>query len=124
MGTPPDDPTAIGELERLRRSVASFMVFAWPAFWWLESCTSLREHRRSKFRCVLENERLVAFDLSRETEAHSCGVYLSQYQLEIAPAQKGIGRVRSIIPKRSRFLEHTAKTDNRRRTVADAEGAW
>jgi hypothetical protein len=63
-GAPPDDETAIRELERLRRrSGASLMVFAWPAFWWLDHYAGLREHLRSKFCCVLENERLVAFDL-------------------------------------------------------------
>jgi glycosyltransferase involved in cell wall biosynthesis len=62
-GAPPDDETAIRELERLRRSGASFIVFAWPAFWWLEHYVGLRAHLRSKFRCVLENERLIAFDL-------------------------------------------------------------
>jgi hypothetical protein len=62
-GTPPDDDTAIGELERLRRSGASYMVFAWPAFWWLDYYADLREHLRSKFRCVMENDFLVAFDL-------------------------------------------------------------
>ena len=35
-GPPPDDETAIREFERLRHSGASFMVFAWPAFWWLD----------------------------------------------------------------------------------------
>jgi hypothetical protein len=48
---------------RLRRSGASFMVVAWPVFWGLEHYTGLRQHLQSKFRCVLENERLVAFDL-------------------------------------------------------------
>jgi hypothetical protein len=62
-GSPPDDATAIRELERLRQSGASFMVFAWPAFWWLEYYSGLREYLRSKFCCVMENERLVAFDL-------------------------------------------------------------
>jgi glycosyltransferase involved in cell wall biosynthesis len=63
-GAPPDDETAIRELERLRRrSGASFMVFAWPAFWWLNHYSELHRHLRSKFRCVMENERLVAFDL-------------------------------------------------------------
>jgi hypothetical protein len=62
-GTPPDDETAIRELERLRRSGASFIVFAWPAFWWLEHYVGLREHLRSEYRCVLENECLIAFDL-------------------------------------------------------------
>jgi hypothetical protein len=63
-GAPPDDATAIRELERLRRrSGPSFMVFAWPAFWWLDYYAGLRDHLGSKFRCVLKNERLVAFDL-------------------------------------------------------------
>ncbi len=35
-GTPPDDETAIGELERVRRSGIRFVIFAWPAFWWLD----------------------------------------------------------------------------------------
>jgi hypothetical protein len=63
-GAPPDDATAIRQLERLRQETeASFMVFAWPAFWWLEYYAGLRDHLRSEYRCVLENERLVAFDL-------------------------------------------------------------
>ena len=63
-GPPSDDATAVRELERLRQETgARFMVFGWPAFWWLEYYGGLREHLRSKFRCVLENERLVVFDL-------------------------------------------------------------
>lgn len=66
-GPPPDDETAIGELERLRRSGASFIVFVWPAFWWLEYYWGFHRHLRGTFRCVLENERLAVFDLR---EAH------------------------------------------------------
>jgi hypothetical protein len=62
-GKPEDDAVAIQELERLRTSGASFMVFAWPAFWWLDYYSGLHQHLRSNFRCVLENERLVIFDL-------------------------------------------------------------
>ncbi len=62
-GAPPDDATAIRELERLRRSGATFIVFVWPAFWWLGYYTGLHRHLRSRFRCVLENDRLIAFDL-------------------------------------------------------------
>jgi hypothetical protein len=61
-GPPPDDATAIRELERLRQSGASFIVFARPAFWWLDYHAALC-HLRSAFRCVLENDRLVVFDL-------------------------------------------------------------
>lgn len=64
-GPPSDDETAIEEFERLRQAGASFMVFAWPAFWWLEYYAGLRRHLCSTFRCVLENERLVVFDLRR-----------------------------------------------------------
>jgi len=64
-GKPLDDLTAIQEIERLRRAGASFMVFGWPAFWWLDYYSDLHRHLRSEFRCVLENERLVVFDLRR-----------------------------------------------------------
>jgi hypothetical protein len=62
-GSPPDDRTAISELERLRRSGASFIVFGWPAFWWLDHYAGLRRYLHSNFPCVLENDRLVVFDL-------------------------------------------------------------
>jgi protein-S-isoprenylcysteine O-methyltransferase Ste14 len=62
-GPPEDDETAIRELERLRQAGAGFMVFGWPAFWWLEHYAGLQRHLRSRFRCVLENGRLVVFDL-------------------------------------------------------------
>ena len=62
-GSPPDDATAIRELERQRQSGAHFIVFAWQAFWWLEYFSVFHTDLRSSFRCVLENERLVVFDL-------------------------------------------------------------
>jgi hypothetical protein len=62
-GPPADDETAIGELERLRESGAGFMVFGWPAFWWLEYYGGLHRYVRTRYRCLLENERLVVFEL-------------------------------------------------------------
>jgi hypothetical protein len=62
-GSPPDDATAVRELERLRSAGASFMVFGWPAFWWLDYYAGLREHLRSNYRCVLRDELLIVFDL-------------------------------------------------------------
>jgi hypothetical protein len=62
-GPPPDDDTAIRELERLRQSRATFIAFAWPTFWWFDYYAGLHQHLRSRFRCVLENDRLVVFDL-------------------------------------------------------------
>jgi hypothetical protein len=62
-GAPADDETAIRELQRLRQAGASFIVFGWPAFWWLEYYSEFSGYLRTKFPCPLENERLVVFDL-------------------------------------------------------------
>ena len=62
-GPPPDSMTAVHELERLRQSGLNFIVFLWPAFWWLDYYEDFRHHLVSNFRCVLQNDRLVAFDL-------------------------------------------------------------
>lgn len=62
-GNPPEDDTAIRELERLRGSGATFIVFAWPAFWWLDYYAEFSRYLYSKFRCVLRNDRLIVFDL-------------------------------------------------------------
>lgn len=62
-GAPPDDQTAIRELERMRQAGASFMVIGWPAFWWIDYYSRLRNYLSSNFRCVLHNSRLVVFDL-------------------------------------------------------------
>jgi hypothetical protein len=64
-GPPPDDRTAIRELDRLRQSGASFAVFGWPAFWWLDHYAELHQYLRSQFGCLLENDRVIIFDLRR-----------------------------------------------------------
>lgn len=66
-GPPPDDDTAIRELERQRRTGAYFIVFGWPAFWWLDYYVGLRDYLYSEFRCLLKNSRLVAFDLQHKS---------------------------------------------------------
>jgi glycosyltransferase involved in cell wall biosynthesis len=62
-GPPPDDATAIRELGLLRRAGARYIAFGWPAFWWLDYYADLARHLRAHFRCALDNDRLVAFDL-------------------------------------------------------------
>ncbi|MBW4502037.1 MAG: glycosyltransferase [Scytonema hyalinum WJT4-NPBG1] len=62
-GAPPDDAIAIKEFERLHRAGVSFIVFGWPAFWWFDYYAEFARYLRNKFRCVLDNERLVVFDL-------------------------------------------------------------
>jgi acyl-CoA synthetase (AMP-forming)/AMP-acid ligase II/thioesterase domain-containing protein/acyl carrier protein len=61
-GYPPNDATAIRELERLRAAGATFIVFGWPAFWWLDRYEGLC-HFLQRFPCVLRNGRVVVFDL-------------------------------------------------------------
>jgi predicted O-methyltransferase YrrM len=63
FGPPPDDDTAIREVERARQSKAAFIAFVWPAFWWLQHYLAFRGHLRARYRCVLENDRMVVFDL-------------------------------------------------------------
>ncbi len=62
-GPPLDDETAIRELERLRQAGANFIVFGWPAFWWLYHYAELNRYLHSEFRCLLKNSRLVVFGL-------------------------------------------------------------
>lgn len=64
-GIPADDETAINELERLRISGASHIVFAWWAYWWLNYFKDFQNYLRSNFKCSLENDRLVIFDLRK-----------------------------------------------------------
>lgn len=62
-GPPQDDSMAISEFERLRSAGAQFIVFGWPAFWWVEYYTTFHHYLRSQFPCVLRNDRLVVFDV-------------------------------------------------------------
>jgi hypothetical protein len=62
-GKPADDSAAIGELERLRLTGANFVVFGWPAFWWLEYYAGFQHHLDSTYRRLLENDRVVVFEL-------------------------------------------------------------
>jgi len=62
-GPPPDDATAIGELERLRGEGAGYIVFIWTTFWWLKHYAQFAGHLRAKYRPVREDQLLVVFDL-------------------------------------------------------------
>jgi O-methyltransferase len=70
-GPPPDDATAIQELERLRRAGTTCIVFAWPAFWWLDYYNGFNQYLRSNFFCIMENKRLIAFDLRYQSNSRS-----------------------------------------------------
>lgn len=67
-GSPPDDATAISELERLRQAGARLLVVAWPAFWWLDHYVGFHRYLRANFSCVAENDRMIAFRLQHERD--------------------------------------------------------
>ncbi|MGH7801490.1 MAG: glycosyltransferase family 2 protein [Thermodesulfobacteriota bacterium] len=62
-GLPGDDETAIIELERIRLNGANFIAFTRPAFWWLDYYKKFSNYLRLNFQCLIENNRLVIFDL-------------------------------------------------------------
>jgi hypothetical protein len=62
-GPPECDDEAVCELERQRQAGATHIVFAPGAFWWLAHYTEFARHLREQFTCIVENERLIAFDL-------------------------------------------------------------
>ncbi len=68
-GAPADNATAIRELERLRQPGASAIAFAWHAFWWFDYYPEFYDYLCSRFRRVVQNDHLVAFDLRTEISA-------------------------------------------------------
>ncbi len=65
-GPPGDDQEAVAELERLRKEGAAFLVFAWPAFWWLDCYQEFGAYCRQSFRRLLQNDRVLIYDLRNE----------------------------------------------------------
>jgi len=51
-GAPPDDQAAIAALERLRTSGVRLLIFASPAFWWLDHYAEFHRHIRQSFACI------------------------------------------------------------------------
>jgi glycosyltransferase involved in cell wall biosynthesis len=62
-GVPSNDTNAIEEFKRLHCNGANFIVFGHPAFWWLDYYAEFNHYLRSRFRCILDNENLIVFDL-------------------------------------------------------------
>jgi len=77
-GQPADDDTAVAELERMRPSGRSAIVFTAANFWWLDYYRGFADHLRTNYARAAENAEMVVFDL---------GQRLAQ------PIESGIGRV-------------------------------
>ena len=71
-GRPADDATALRELSRLREEqLPRFLVVVWLAFWWLDYYEGFAAHLREQFSCVLENDRVIIFDLGINVQGSS-----------------------------------------------------
>ena len=64
FGPPPEDASAIRELERLRAAGAAFYALARPSFWWLDHYPEFTTHLRAHFPCLVQNERVILFRLA------------------------------------------------------------
>jgi hypothetical protein len=64
-GAPPNDETAVAELERLREEGAEWLAVAFPAFWWLDHYEGFARHIRARYPCILDDASLLLFDLRR-----------------------------------------------------------
>lgn len=61
-GTPAGDDDAVAALENAIASGARYIVFFWPAFWWLDHYTLFTQQLQEHFRCVKRTERLMVFE--------------------------------------------------------------
>ena len=64
-GPPANDEAGIWEFEKLRRRGIDYIVFPWWSSWWLEYYSGLNRHIRSRYGCLVENERLTIFNLRK-----------------------------------------------------------
>jgi hypothetical protein len=62
-GLPPDDETAIRELERLRKVGVRSIIFVWSAFWWLKFYSGFHAHLKENCSRSRRTKNLRIFDL-------------------------------------------------------------
>jgi len=65
-GLPANDEEANMALEIMKADGFSYLVFAWPAYWWFEHYIVFTKHVRKRFPCMFKNERLIVFSLNPE----------------------------------------------------------
>jgi hypothetical protein len=65
-GPPLNDAAAIAEIERQHERGIHLIVFTWMAFWWLDYYTGMYNYLKLNYECVLNNERLMAFNLQKK----------------------------------------------------------
>jgi FkbM family methyltransferase len=65
FGPPATDEEAMAELDRLHRRGATHFAVLWPAFWFFETYPQLAARLRHTHPPLLENDRIVIFELPR-----------------------------------------------------------
>jgi hypothetical protein len=67
-GLPSDDEMAIIELESMRHLSMKYLVFVYPAFWWLEHYNGFANYLTETCCCVAKSDYLIVYDLSRRIQ--------------------------------------------------------
>ena len=62
-GDPPDEATAIEDLEQKRAEGAALLVLSWYAFWYLSVFGAFADHLKARYPKVVDNDHMIAFDL-------------------------------------------------------------
>jgi len=62
-GSPADDESALRGLRQLESQGARYIVFTWESFWWFRRYPQLNNYLESEHRCLLKNDRVVAYEL-------------------------------------------------------------
>ena len=62
-GFPPDDETALAELERQRRGGTRFVAVGWPAFWSLEHYPRMRGYLHESSEVIAASDEVIVFAL-------------------------------------------------------------
>jgi glycosyltransferase involved in cell wall biosynthesis len=65
-GPPADGAAAVSELESMRSAGAEMIVFTWLVAWWRDAYPELFAHLAERYRCVRDDDLLLAFDLREE----------------------------------------------------------
>ena len=62
-GPPSDDAAVIDELHCQISHGARYLAFGWPSFWQLKHFRAFNQHLRNNHRVLVENDRLILFEL-------------------------------------------------------------
>lgn len=63
LSHPSSSTDAIERIESLHNKGAEAIAFWWTAFWWFDKYAGLHSYLQSHYRCLLDDQHLVVFDL-------------------------------------------------------------